>query len=158
MEFTAPAAGGTGTSISSLEGHLLVIEPHEYASNITTSNGPRDAIRATVHDITTSETHTDMLVFPKVLVGSLKGRIGQRVLATLGKGTAKPGQNAPWVLNDMSADPGAINDATRYLNQQISSTLTAPAAAPATATAPDGSSIQLTPELLAALGNLTGKE
>lgn len=154
MEFTSPASASTGTSISDLEGHLLVIEPLEHAASIVTSNGPRDAIRATVHDITTSTTHTDMLIFPKVLVGSLKGRIGQRVLATLGKGTAKPGQNAPWVLLDMSSDSGAVNDATRYLTTQTSNTLTTPAAAPAA----DGSNIELTPELLAALGNLTGKQ
>jgi len=150
MQFASPAAGGTGTSISDLDGHLLVVEPLEHASSITTSNGPRDAIRATVHDITTSTTHDDMLIFPKVLVGSLKGRIGQRVLATLGRGIAKPGQNAPWVLNDMSSDPGAVNDATRYLNGRTASTIAAPAAAEAPA-------IELTPELLAALGNLQGK-
>ena len=152
MEFASPSAGSAGVSMADLDGHLLVVEPLEYATEIVTSNGPRDAIRATIHDITASETHTDVLIFPKVLVGSLKGRVGQRVLATLGKGTAKPGQNAPWVLSDMSGDPGSVNDATRYLTEQTSATLTAPAAPAA-----DASTMQLTPELLAALGNLTAK-
>jgi hypothetical protein len=151
MQFSAPATGGSGISISDLDGHLLVVEPLEHRAEIVTSNGPRDAIRATVHDITTNTTHEDMLIFPKVLVGSLKGRIGQRVLATLGKGAAKPGQNAPWVLVDMSGDPGSVNDATRYLTERTSSTIAAPAQ-------PADTGIELTPELLAALGNLTGKQ
>jgi hypothetical protein len=151
MEFSAPSSGGTGANISDMDGHLLVVEPIEYKADILTSLGAKDAISATVHDITAGETHEDMLIFPKVLVGSLKGRIGQRVLGTLGRGAAKPGQQAPWVLNDMSGDPGSVNDATRYLTEQTASTISAPAPAV------DPSSIELTPELLAALGNLTGK-
>lgn len=151
MEFAAPSAGGSGVNLGDLDGHLLVVEPIEYKANITTSLGARDAISATVHDITTSQTHEDMLIFPKVLVGSLKGRIGQRVLGTLGRGTAKPGQQAPWVLTDMSGDPGSVNDATRYLTDKVAATVSAPAPAV------DPSNIELTPELLAALGNLTGK-
>lgn len=152
MEFTSPATGSSsGTTISDLEGHLLVIEPREYVENIVTSLGTRDAVSATVHDITTATTHTDMLIFPKVLIGSLKGRVGQRVLATLGRGVAKPGQQAPWVLTDMSNDSGAINDATRYLTDKTAASLSAPSQ-PAT------SGMELTPEMLAALSNLTGKQ
>ena len=156
--FTSPGTIGSSedrVSIANLDGHLLVIEPTEYTAEITTTLGPRDAVSATVHDITLGETHTDMLIFPKVLIGSLKGRIGERVLATLGKGTAKPGQSAPWLLTDMSTDPGAVADATRYLTDKTAATLTAPTAAPAAAAATQ--SVELTPELLAALGNLTAK-
>lgn len=153
MQFDSPnSSNGSHTTIADLEGHLLVVEPLEYAEAVVTSLGNRDAVRATVHDITAGETHHDMLIFPKVLVGNLKGRIGSRVLAQLGKGTAKPGQNAPWVLNDMSSDQGAINDATRYLNDLTSSTLK-----PEPVTAPAIDVSGLTPEVLAALGNLTGK-
>ena len=153
MQFSAPSTSSNGTTVADLDGHLLVLEPIEYAAEIVTSLGTRDAVRATVHDITTSTTHHDMLIFPKVLVGGLKARIGDRVLATMGKGVAKPGQNAPWVLTDMSADPGAIADATRYLNGATAATL-APAPAAVNQTA---GGIELTPEILAALGNLTGK-
>ena len=96
--FAAPAAGG-GSDVrpADLEGHLLIVEPLEYVASIPTSMGDKDAVRVTIHDITDTATYEDVLWFPKVLVGSLKGRIGQKVLAVLGKGTAKPGQSAPWI-------------------------------------------------------------
>ena len=115
--FTAPAAGG-GSDVrpADLEGHLLIVEPQEYCESIPTSMGDKDAVRVTIHDVTESTTHEDVLWFPKVLVGSLKGRIGQKVLAVLGKGTAKPGQSAPWVLIDATTEADAVKAATAYLD------------------------------------------
>ena len=67
-----------------------------------------------------------------MLVGSLKARIGQKVLATVGKGVAKPGQNAPWILTDASGDQAAAQRATAYLAAVAAGQFTAPAtAAPA---------------------------
>ena len=115
--FAAPAAGG-GSDVrpADLEGHLLIVEPQEYCESIPTSMGDKDAVRVTIHDVTEGETHEDVLWFPKVLVGSLKGRIGQKVLAVLGKGTAKPGQSAPWVLIDATTEADAVKAATAYLD------------------------------------------
>jgi hypothetical protein len=115
--FTAPAAGG-GSDVrpADLEGHLLVVEPLEYVASIPTSMGDKDAVRVTIHDITDTETYEDVLWFPKVLVGSLKGRVGQKVLAVLGKGTAKPGQSAPWILIDATTDDDCVKAATAYLD------------------------------------------
>ena len=115
--FTAPAAGG-GSDVrpADLEGHLLIVEPQEYCESIPTSMGDKDAVRVTIHDVTEGETHEDVLWFPKVLVGSLKGRIGQKVLAVLGKGTAKPGQSAPWILIDATTEADAVKAATAYLD------------------------------------------
>ena len=115
--FTAPAAGG-GSDVrpADLEGHLLIVEPQEYCESIPTSMGDKDAVRVTIHDVTEGETHEDVLWFPKVLVGSLKGRIGQKVLAVLGKGTAKPGQSAPWILLDATTEAEAVKAATAYLD------------------------------------------
>jgi hypothetical protein len=114
--FTAPAAGG-GSDVrpADLEGHLLVVEPLEYVASIPTSMGDKDAVRVTIHDVTDQQSYEDVLWFPKVLVGSLKGRIGQKVLAVLGKGTAKPGQSAPWILVDATTDAECIDAATRYM-------------------------------------------
>jgi len=74
--FAAPAAGG-GSDVrpADLEGHLLVVEPLEYVASIPTSMGDKDAVRVTIHDITDTATYEDVLWFPKVLVGSLKGRV-----------------------------------------------------------------------------------
>ena len=114
MEFSAPAAGSV-LKPAEIEGHLLVVEPREYIASMATVMGESDAVRCTVHDITDSTTYDEVLWFSSVLVGSLKSRIGAKVLGTMGKGVAKPGQSAPWLLNDASADPGSVADAKRYL-------------------------------------------
>ena len=158
IEFAAPAAGGSGDSLApaDVEGHVLVVEPQEYVASITTSFGDKDAIRVNVHDITTQTSHADVLWFPGGLIGALKGQIGKRVLGVMTKGTAKPGQAAPWLLQDASTSAPAVaaataylTAATAYLTQQTASTLTAPVtpAAPAPAAAAPSA-------LDAALGNL----
>ena len=126
MQFSAPSSSATLTP-AEVEGHVLVIEPVEYVASIVTAYGDTDAIRVTVHDITEQTTTEEVLWFSGVLVGSLKARIGQKVLAVMGKGTAKAGQSAPWVLNDASGVPQAVDAATAYLTKSTAATLTAPA-------------------------------
>ena len=92
-----------------------MVEPREYIQSMATAMGSSDAVRCTIHDITDSTTYDEVLWFSSVLVGSLKSRIGAKVLGIMGKGVAKPGQTAPWLLNDASADPGSVADAKRYL-------------------------------------------
>jgi hypothetical protein len=111
-----------------VEGHVLVVEPSEYVANITTAFGESDAIRVTVHDISDAETYSDVLWFSSALVGSLKGNIGKRVLGVMGKGVAKAGQSAPWILLDASANEAAVKAATAYLTGQVAASITAPAA------------------------------
>ncbi len=137
--FTAPEEGGTGWSPKESENHLVIIEPDGLETGIVTSFGEKDAIRGTVHDVDAGETHEDVLIFPRVLIGSLKQRLGERVLARLTTGTAKPGQAAPWVLADASGDAAAVAKATAYLNSYLSEGMTSPAPAqPAPAAAPSG--------------------
>lgn len=131
IQFDAPSQGGGSLRAADVEGHVLVVEPSEYVASIATSFGEKDAIRVSVHDITTSETHNDVLLFGSALISSLKGQIGKRVLGVMGKGTAKAGQSAPWVLIDASQDPNAVTAATAYLNGAVAATITAPAKAPA---------------------------
>jgi len=69
------------------------------------------------------------------MVGALKGRVGQKVLAHLGQGQAKPGQSAPWVLEDASGDAGAVAQAEAYL-ASLSDGFTPPAAVTKPAPAP----------------------
>ena len=143
IQFDAPTQGGGSLKAADVEGHVLVVEPTEYVASIATSFGEKDAIRVTAHDITTSETHTDVLLFGTALIGALKGQIGKRVLGVMGKGTPKPGQSAPWLLIDASQDAGAVAAATKYLNGATAAPITAPAAPVANQSALD-----------AALGNL----
>lgn len=151
--FAAPAAGG-GSDVrpADLEGHLLIVEPLEYVASIPTSMGDKDAVRVTIHDITDSTTYEDVLWFPKVLVGSLKGRVGQKVLAVLGKGTAKPGQSAPWILVDATTDNDCVKAATAYLDSIAGSQF---------ASDPDVAEIAAesgNPALAAALGKLGARK
>jgi hypothetical protein len=125
MQFSAPAAGSV-LKPAEVEGHLLVVEPTEYIENMSTQMGNSDAVRCTVHDITTSETHEEVLWFSTVLVGSLRSRIGSKVLGMMGKGVAKPGQTAPWLLQDASGEPAAVQAAKTYLESRTP----APAANP----------------------------
>jgi len=114
MEFSAPAAGSV-LKPAEIEGHLLVVEPIEYIESMATQMGNSDAVRCTVHDITNSTTHAEVLWFSTVLVGSLRSRMGAKVLGVMGKGEAKPGQTAPWILRDASGEPAAIEAAKGYL-------------------------------------------
>jgi len=143
MQFAAPSTGGgSSASIADLDGHLVVVEPLEYIASMQTSFGDKDALRVTVHDINTSETHEDMLLFG-VIIGRLKGSIGSKVLGIIGRGVAKPGQAAPWTIEDASQTPAAVEAATAYLTGRVASSMTAPAAPAAGPSALD-----------AALGNL----
>lgn len=152
--FAAPAAGG-GSDVrpADLEGHLLIVEPLEYVASIPTSMGDKDAVRVTIHDITDSATYEDVLWFPKVLVGSLKGRVGQKVLAVLGKGTAKPGQSAPWILVDATTDNDCVKAATAYLDSIAGNAFTAAVPEVVEIAAESGN-----PALAAALGKLGARK
>jgi hypothetical protein len=153
--FAAPAAGG-GSDVrpADLEGHLLIVEPLEYVASIPTSMGDKDAVRVTIHDITDTATYEDVLWFPKVLVGSLKGRIGQKVLAVLGKGTAKPGQSAPWILVDATTDNDCVKAATAYLDSIAGNAFTAAVDPEVEQLAADSGN----PALAAALGKLGARK
>ena len=133
MEFASPNTGGAGVKPADIEGHLLVIEPQEVIIEMQTSMGAADAVRCTVHDLTDQETSSDVLFFSRALVSSLRNRIGQRVLGTMGKGTAKPGQSAPWIIEDATSDAAAVKQATEYLTSRTAETLTAPSSDTGTA-------------------------
>lgn len=126
--FAAPAPATGGIDLKSLMGALLIIEPHGTEDGIQTVHGPASAVRATIHVIdgpTAGEVHDDVLLFPKVLQGQLKSRIGQKVLGRLGQGLARPGQSAPWVIQE--AEPADIAAGTDYLNRQQAGQFAAPA-------------------------------
>ena len=152
--FASPGSAGGGWAIADAENHLVVVDVHSHEQNIPTSLGDRDAIKATVHDITEQDTFEDVLIFPKVLVGSLKNRVGQKVLGTIGKGVAKPNQSPPWVLFDAATDKKSVDAATAYLTGQVAESLTTPDPTPAAPAAAAGPAVDLTgktPEQIAAL-------
>lgn len=103
-QFDAPGSA-TGLDLASIEGRLLLIKPLAQETGINTSLGMKDAVRADVVVLDGPDSpaaHGDILIFPKVLQGQVKANIGtgRFNLGRLGKGNAKPGQNAPWKLAD----------------------------------------------------------
>lgn len=66
----------------------------------------------------------DTLVFPKVLQGQLRSRVGQIVLGRLGQGVAKPGQSPPWKLEPATEPEKA--KAEEYLRRSSAPSVTTP--------------------------------
>lgn len=101
--FAAPAAPGAGVKWETLSGRLVLVQPHSLETNILTTFGTADAVRADVVVLDGPEAGTkydDTLIFPKVLQSQLKNRVGEKVLGRVSQGQAKPGQSAPWMLTE----------------------------------------------------------
>ena len=101
--FDAPASGGV--KITQFDGQLLLITPTAHEKDIATAYGPADAVTVdlvVLDGANAGEEHTGIRVFQKALQGQLRPKVGtgRMVLGRLGRGTAKPGQSAPWLLAD----------------------------------------------------------
>ncbi len=127
-QFSAPAST-TGIDWKSSLGHLLLVTPLSVEEKVNTSLGEKDAIRADIVDLDTEDVYTDVLVFPRVLQGQLRSKIGGKVLGRLGQGAPKPGQSAPWLLQDFTAADG--QKASAYLAGQTKPAFTTPTASDA---------------------------
>lgn len=127
-EFQQPGAGGDSFSPKDhpeWAGALFLFLPTEYIQSISTSNGDTDAVRANAVILATGPQHgsqplnppvklDNTIVFPRALVGSLKGSIGGMVLGHLAQGENKKG-SPPWILTDHTPEDAAL--ATQYLAQ-----------------------------------------
>ena len=121
-----------------------IIEPIEYKVGIQTVHGETDAIEVNLVDLDNSKTYNNVLFFNVALKNALKAKVGQKVLARIGQGIAKPGKSAPWILLDATGDAAAVAKANAFIGG-------ANTPAPAEVAAPSG----ITPEvaqLLAQLG------
>lgn len=112
-QFDSPASGA---KITDFDGMLLLCTPTGFMEGIATTFGPADAVETTVDVIDGAkkgETHSAVRVFQRALIGQLRPKIGsgRMVLGRLGRGQAKAGQSAPWVLLDPTdADKQAARD------------------------------------------------
>lgn len=100
--FDGPASGA---KITTFEGMLLLLSPSEYREGIATSFGPADAVVTEIAVLDggyAGEKHGGVMVFQKALMGQLRPKVGtgRMVLGRLGRGVAKTGQSAPWILQD----------------------------------------------------------
>lgn len=129
MSFAAPAAPSGGIEWAQFKGSLLLIDVLSQEHGVQTVHGSTDPVRANVAVIDgpgAGETFDDTLIFPKVLIGQTKSKIGEKVLGRLGQGIAKPGQSAPWQLDAASADDIAKAEAWVRANAKPTVTSAAP--------------------------------
>jgi hypothetical protein len=125
MSAFATPATATGIDWNDANGSLLLIEPLSIEVAVKTSLGEKDAVRANVAVLDgtlAGEQYSDVLIFPRVLQGQVRSRLGQKVLGRLGQGVAKAGQSAPWMLSE------ATEADTRLGMQWIARGVQAPAA------------------------------
>ena len=114
--FNAPSAGGGDKlAVADINGHFVIVHVNSYEENIVTVNGPGNAVRCNVADLTTGEHHIDVLWFPKVLVTSLRNQVGQMVLGKIAQGTPQPGKSAPWILEDATGNAEVVAAAEKWL-------------------------------------------
>ena len=154
MTFSSPSNTNEGVKVADLANHLLIITPVEYKTGIQTVHGLAEAVEVNVVDLDTNAQHDSLLWFNVGLRNSLKSKVGQKVLARIGQGTAKPGKSAPWILVDATGDASAVAKANSYLGSAPAPA--APKPAPATPAAPLDPN-NLPPEVLALLGQLGAK-
>lgn len=102
--FDGPSSS-TGIKWEDVHGRLLLITPHSVETDIKTSFGDTDAVRADVVILDgpgAPDEYRDTLIFPKVLQSQVRSNAGtgRMNLGRLGQGNKKPGQSAPWMLGD----------------------------------------------------------
>ena len=152
MTFSAPSMNENGPKVADLAGKLLIITPTDYKTGIKTIHGDAEAVEVSLVNLDDNKNYDGVLFFNVALRNSLKQKIGQKVLARIGQGTAKPGKSAPWILLDATTDPTALAKANAYLGSAPVAAATA--AAPAVPAA-NGS---ITPEVAALLAQLGAKQ
>lgn len=153
MTFAAPSTQSESVKVADLAGHLLIITPTEYKVGIETVHGKAEAVEVEVIDLDTKQTHSSLLWFNVALRNALKNKIGQKVLARIGQGAAKPGKSAPWILVDATGDANAVAFANAYLTSAPAPAIATPAPAAAPVAATGG----ITPEVAALLAQLGAK-
>ena len=151
MTFAAPSNQSESVKVADLAGHLLIITPVEYKTGIQTIHGLAEAVEVEVVDLDTKQNYSSVLWFNVALRNALKNKIGQKVLARIGQGAAKPGKSAPWILVDATSDANAVDAANAYLTSTP-----APAATPTIAATPAATG-GITPEVAALLAQLGAK-
>jgi hypothetical protein len=152
MTFSSPSNTSEGVKVADLANHLLIITPVEYKTGIQTVHGLAEAVEVNVVDLDTNSEHASLLWFNVGLRNSLKSKVGQKVLARIGQGTAKPGKSAPWILIDATGDASAVAKAKAYLGSAP-----APAVAKPAPANPVLDPNNLPPEVVALLGQLGAK-
>lgn len=115
MALSAPKQMEQGDMLApkDIEGHTLLIIPIEFIPSIKTEFDKGDetskAIKCNVADFAADPhnptVYRGVLFFNVSLYNNLRKQIGESVAGRLYKGQAKPGQSAPWLLQDVTVEP-----------------------------------------------------
>jgi hypothetical protein len=152
--FAELSTSGDQPKVADLANQLLIITPVEYKTGIQTVHGETDAIEVAIVNLDTNQEYENILFFNVALKNALKNKVGQKVLARIGQGTAKPGKSAPWILVDATGNPADLAKANAYIGNAGAK----PAATPAPAeTKQVVDASQITPEVAALLAQLGAK-
>lgn len=134
-QFANPATPSEGIVFDELIGSLLMVKViylEEHVPNVNSKPGEKSpAIRADVTVLDgpqAGKEYPDALIFPRVLQGQLRSRLGQLVLGRLTKGEAKPGKNAPWML--AAATPQDTQLAEQHLARRTTPQVTSVSSEP----------------------------
>jgi hypothetical protein len=119
MGFNQPAQPGDKLELDALAGRLLLVYPKEHTTKTTEAFGEKDVLIADIVVLdgnNAGEELRDAYIFPGMMIGQLKGYIGNPdpALGRLGKGQPKPGKQAPWILADFTDQDAQI--ATAWVN------------------------------------------
>lgn len=111
--------------VDQLAGHLLIVFPIGYIphsqTKFTVPGKKSDVIVSDIVDLDdVDETGNPGKLYRSVwfrgaqLIMSLRPRIGSKVLGRIGRGVARNGMNAPWVISDMASDPELVERAKQW--------------------------------------------
>jgi hypothetical protein len=117
-EFESPASKDS-LRPGDLLGHLVAFEVNGFKPLFETTFGPKDAVELTIHDIDTESTYPGVLWFSTAIVSALKPKVDSVVLARIGQGEGRHGQQPPWILKDASADLESVRKANAYLGDAV---------------------------------------
>jgi hypothetical protein len=103
--FTDPVYGDY-VQPADLVDHLCLFYPSEHRQGVQTQFGEKDAVITDIVDLTDGASYRSTMILQGQLIAVLKRNIGSgdAVLAVVGKGEAKKGQAAPYILTPATDD------------------------------------------------------
>lgn len=113
MQAAPEPRSGDKLDLDAANGALLHITVHEVVKDIETTFGKSDAVRADVAILDGAKKGEELegvLFFPRLLQSQLGQAVGETVIGRLGRGIAKPGKSAPWILTPPNTDDMATGE------------------------------------------------
>lgn len=101
-------------TIKDYVGSLCLIAVNGFTEKFATAMGERDTVRAEIAVVDgpgAGARYGEALIFGAKIVPQLKGKIGSVVLGRIGRGLAKAGQSAPYILEKATVKDAELANA-----------------------------------------------